>query len=206
MDKFTLIGGTKSASSWTLRVWLMLKHAKVNFEEIIVPLYHPTTQTEILKYSPAGKVPLLIHNDLLIHDSLAIGEYLHELFPEAKLLPVDRNERAMARSLCSEMHSGFVVLRKLFPFTLSKKSYIPMVNELQQDIDRMVQIWCEYRKQYSTKGKYLFGQFSMVDAMFAPVVLRFKYYGIELNNPLAQQYAQIIWNNELIQQWINDAE
>jgi glutathione S-transferase len=201
-DKFTLVIGNKDASSWSMRAWLMLRQAGVPFNEIIIQLGNAETRSNILEYSPTGKVPVLIHNDLVIHESLAIGEYLNELFPEAQLLPENILDRAYARSLCSEMHAGFIILRKSMPFTL-QLSYA-LVNtsyEVQQDIDRIIQIWQQCRSKYYSTGDYLLGKFGMVDAMFAPVVLRFKYYNIPLQG-IVKQYAQLVEQHRFVREWV----
>ncbi len=201
-NEFSIIMGDKNLSSWSLRAWLMLKQVNVEFTEHIVKLYTTETRTEILKYSPSGKVPALIHNGNVIWDSLAIGEYLNELFPEAQLWPQDRDTRAYARSISNEMHSGFVNLRKMMPFRLNESKELPISDELASDIVQIENIWLDCCSKYSGSGQYLFNKFTIADAMFAPIVLRFKTYNYIPKNPVIHDYCETILNNSFIKEWI----
>lgn len=180
----------------------MLKHVNVPFEEQIINLYSHNTNSEILKYSPSGKIPLLIHNKHLIWDSMSIAEYLNELFPIAQLWPHDFHARTFARSICNEMHSGFINLRNLMPFSLHDSKVAPISKPLNQDIQRIEAIWQECFHKYSEPGKYLFNTFSIADAMFAPVVLRFKTYNYKSKTPEVVDYCETIMNNPFIKEWI----
>lgn len=200
--KFILILGDKKTSSWSLRAWLVLKHTGVPFNEEIIKLGTPNTKLEILKYSPSGKVPVLQHGETLIWESLSIAEYLNELFPESKLWPMEEEARAFARSVSSEMHAGFTNLRKLMPFALNEPKKMPISTELDQEITRIEEIWQECRLKYAKSGDYLFNDFSIADAMFAPVVLRFKAYNYKPKNPLVARYCETILENSLIKEWI----
>lgn len=198
--QFTLIMGDKKLSSWSLRAWLGLKIAGVDFNEQVIEL----SRAEILKYSPNGKVPALLHNEFLVWDSLAIIEYIAELFPSANLLPIELKLRAAARSLSCEMHSGFQSLRSLMPFSLRTDLIMPeLTPELVSDIERIEQIWLDCRKKYSKTGEYLFNTISIVDIMFAPVVLRFRAYNYKSENQIVQDYCNVILNNKFIQEWLS---
>jgi glutathione S-transferase len=198
-----LIIGDKKISSWSLRAWLLLKHIGITFDEKIISLYKPDTHTEISKYSSSGKVPILIHNGNTIWDSMSIAEYLNEIFPSAKLWPSDLNTRAFARSICNEMHSGFINLRTCMPFALNESKTLPISDELNTDIKRIEQIWISCLQRHSTRGNYLFGDFCIADAMFAPVVLRFRSYNYQSQIPEVQDYCNTIINNPYIKAWIS---
>ena len=200
-----LVIASKRYSSWSLRAWLGLKMAGIAFEEILIPLYRDDTRARLLAYSPAGKAPLLIDGDIKVWDSLAIAEYLAEKFPGKQLWPAKVADRALARSLCAEMHAGFQALRGLCPMDIPARERVTMTPALQADIDRIIAIWCECRTQHAGQDPYLFGRFSWADAFFAPVVSRFISYGIELPEP-ARAYAQTMMHLPAMQQWIAAAE
>lgn len=203
MKKPLLIIGNKNYSSWSLRPWLMLKHAGVDFEELRIPLFEPGSRENLLANTPAGLVPVYREGDLLIWDSLAIAEYLYEANPA--LWPAERGARATARAVSAEMHSGFIPLRKAMSMNiraLGRK--VVRTPEIEADIARIKSIWRELRKQYSAAGPWLFGQYSIADAMFAPVVFRFLTYGV--GEPGAvDEYLLTVAHDPLIQPWINDA-
>lgn len=201
MPEFTLVIGTKNLSSWSLRAWLMLKHAGVPFDTVEIELDQPDTKDKILKFSPSGKVPLLKHHDLSIWDTLAIGEYLAEIFPHRHLWPADRNQRAMARSLSAEMHSGFQALRQHLPMNIKARvanHVIPA--DAAQDIERIIQIWQNFRALHHTQGKFLFGHFTIADVMFAPVATRFVTYQVNLPS-IAEDYVNTIIEMPFMQEW-----
>lgn len=206
MSEFTLIIGNKHLSSWSLRAWLMIKECNIKFSEIIVDLEAPDVKTKIQQLSPSGKVPALKHKDLLIWESLSIGEYLAELFPSAKLWPDDKNARAIARSVSNEMHSGFAVLRRMMPFSLFEERPLPRSEELENEIRRIEEIWVDCRSKYGKGYKFLFGKFSIADAMFAPVVLRFKIYGYKSKNLIVTEYCNSILNSFNVIDWLNSAK
>lgn len=205
-NKFSLILGDKNLSSWSLRPWLILKHVGADFDEHIIKLRTTTTKSEILKYSPAGKVPILIHDNNVIWESLAIAEYLNELFPKSNLWPQDQIARAFARSISNEMHAGFMTLREMMPFCLNEAKETPSFVGLDTDINRIINIWQDCRLKYSKPGEYLFGDFTIADAMFAPVVLRFKTYNYLPVNHHARDYYNTILNDPLIQEWAADLD
>lgn len=206
MSTLTLIIGNKNSSSWSLRPWLVLKQVEADFSEIRIPLDMPETRNQILRYSPTGRVPVLQHGTLRIWDSLAICEYLAEQFPERLLLPKDSAVRAIARAVSAEMHSGFQQLREHLP--MNCRDRFPnsgFSSEVQSDIDRITALWQTCRQQYGTGGNFLFGHFTIADAMFAPVVSRFVTYGVALD-AISQAYVETIWALPGMKQWLAEAE
>ncbi len=206
MAEITIYLGNKNYSSWSLRPWLSLKQTGVAFDEEVIPLSEPTTRSTILRYSPSGKVPALKHNELTVWDGLAICEYLAETFPEAKLWPADKAARAVARSVCAEMHSGFAALREHLPMNM--RSSFPnrgVTPEVQADINRIAAIWRDCRKRFGEGGPFLFGSFTNADAMYAPVVSRFRTYKIELDEA-AQEYTDAVWALPALQEWLTAAK
>jgi len=201
MQKPLLVIGNKNYSSWSLRAWLMLKHAKVEFDELRIPLFVPGAKQKLLEISPAGMVPVYCEGELLVWDTLAIGEYLYET--HHALWPADRAARARARSVSAEMHSGFVPLRKAMPMNiraLGRK--VTSSAELEANIARIKTIWSELRKQYAAAGPWLFGQYSIADAMFAPVVFRFLTYGVSEHGAV-DDYLLTVSRDPLIQPWLD---
>jgi len=192
-----LVIGNKNYSSWSLRPWLAMKVLGIPFEEKRIPLYGPESKRELLQYSPAGKVPCLVDGELRVWDSLAILEYLAERHPG--LWPAEATLRARARSVSAEMHSGFPNLRQHMSMNVRKrhpgKGRTP---EVLAEIARIVEIWSERR------GAFLFGPFCAADAMYAPVVLRFRTYEVEL--PAAcRAYADAVLALPALQEWMRDA-
>ena len=180
----TLILGNKNYSSWSLRPWIAMKVAGIPFDEKVIPLYEPGSREKILKYSPAGKVPVLIDGDNTIWESLAILEYLAEKFPAAKLWPADARARGHARAIANEMHGGFQALRKNCPMNMwlpPKKR--PQPDDVIADVRRIDAIWSDCRARFGKSGPFLFGTYGAADAMYAPVVSRFHTYGIEVTEP-----------------------
>lgn len=206
MSDLTLVVGNKNYSSWSLRPWLAMKQFGLRFEEIRIPLYQPDSGAQIRQYSPAGKVPILIHDRITVWDSLAICEYLAEQFPSHTWLPSDRPARAVARSICAEMHSGFQALRQNMP--MNCRARLPgqgLTPDVQTDIDRILTIWQQCRQQFGNTGDFLFGAFTIADAMYAPVVLRFITYGVQLD-PVATAYTEAILGLPALQEWLQAAE
>ncbi|GGF08603.1 glutathione S-transferase [Aliidongia dinghuensis] len=203
MADFTIYIGNKNYSSWSLRPWLALKASGLDFDEVVIPLYTPGYKAEILRYSPSGKVPVLHHGDRIIWDGLAIAEYLAELVPERLLWPAAPVARALARSVAAEMHSSFAALRAHCPMNI--RSSFPnrgVTPDVQADINRITSIWRDCRKRYgeASVGPFLFGGFTIADAMFAPVVSRFRTYRIELDE-VCQAYADAVWALPSYQEW-----
>ncbi len=200
-----IVVGNKKYSSWSLRPWVVLKHAGVPFEEIVVPLDMPDTAENIRKYSLSGRVPALIDGDLTVWDSLAISEYLNEKFPEKALWPRDPAQRARARSVAAEMHSGFANLRNDCSMKIvqqyPRKELRP---ETQAEVDRIVSIWEECLKR--SGGPFLFGkQPCIADAFYAPVVSRFRTYSIPVSGA-AKAYCDTVWAWPALQAWVADAQ
>jgi glutathione S-transferase len=205
MPEAVLTISSRNYSSWCLRGWLMCKLAGLDLAEEIVPLDDPAARAELLLLSPSFLVPCLIHDGAKVWDTLAIGEYLAELRPEAGLLPADRIKRAHCRAMCGEMHSGFYNLRSVLPMNL--KAHHPGYKiwaGAQADIDRVVSIWSECLKAYG--GPYLFGAaLTMADAMYAPVVTRFGTYDVLLNRECAG-YCRVIQKWPAMVEWIAAAK
>jgi len=183
-----LVIGNKNYSSWSMRPWLALRASSIPFEEIFIPLYtnDAADKDRLLSFSRSGKVPALIDGDITIWDSLAIIEYLAERFPEARLWPEDRARRAHARSISAEMHSGFMALRNECGMNLHRRvRAVELSADARANVARIEEIWIECRERRATSGPFLFGAFGAADAMFAPVVHRFRTYAI----PVAPQAA-----------------
>lgn len=204
MAEFTIYIGNKNYSSWSLRGWLMLKQAGVAFDEVVIPIAQPTTRSNILRYSPSGKVPVLVHGAVTIWESPAIGEYLAELFPAARLWPADRAARAAARAVSLEMHAGFPDLRRHFPMNMRSVFNREIVPEIQGDIDRITALWHDCRQRFSAGGDFLFGHFTIADAMYAPMVSRFRTFKIPLDAE-AEAYAAAVTAWPPYQQWLGAA-
>jgi glutathione S-transferase len=201
-----LIIGNKNYSTWSLRAWLLLREAGIEFEEHRILLDTPDTAAEIAAVSPAGKVPVLQLGELAVWDSLAIAETLAERWPEKQLWPADVEARAFVRSISAEMHSGFAMLRECMPMNCRAMGRIvPLPDALTNDIDRIIAIWSECHRRFSGDSGWLFGDFSIADAMFAPVVLRFRTYGINLPES-AGFYPHRILESEAVQEWLAAAE
>ncbi|MEZ5757939.1 MAG: glutathione S-transferase family protein [Emcibacteraceae bacterium] len=206
MGNFTLIIGNKNNSTWSLRGYLALKHAGVEFDEIMIALRPKLDREKLDKLTPAGKVPTLIDGKEYIWDSLAIAEYMNDLYPEKSFWPKDIKTRAHARSVSAEMHSGFVALRKNMPMACHSIFECPEISgDLKRDIDRVKKIWSDCLAKYSKDGPYLFGKYSIADMMFAPVVFRFRSYQVELPKAL-QNYCQLMVNHPDIKSWLDDAD
>jgi len=205
VSQFTLIMGNKNYSSWSMRPWLVMKHIGLAFDEVVIPLYEGDYRNALLSYSPSGKVPVLKHGGYTIWDSLAICEYLSDIFPDCRLWPDDLHARAYARSISAEMHSGFQSLRQNIPMNcrLSRPGY-GRTPDVDRDIERIVDIWTECRNQFVSRGDFLFGAFSIADAMYAPVVTRFITYGVTLDG-VAQDYANTIMNLASMKEWYDSA-
>ena len=180
----TLVIGNKIDSSWSMRPWLMLKGAGLAFDEVNIPLYTGASdKRRILDYAPSGKVPILVDDGVTIWDSLAIMEYLADRFPDVGVWPKDRAQRAHARSISSEMHSGFMPLRGECSMNIHRPiRATALSDEAKQDVARVDEIWTDCRKRYGNAGPFLFGRFSAADAMFAPVVHRLLTYAVDVSS------------------------
>ena len=204
MSGLVLVVGNKNYSSWSLRPWLAMKLLGLEFEEQRVSLYVPGAKERLLGYSPAGKVPILIDRERRVWDSLAILEYLAESHPS--LWPAAPAARAVARSISAEMHSGFGALRQHMSMNIRKrhpgKGRTP---EALADVARIVAMWSDCRARFGAAGPFLFGAFGAADAMYAPVVLRFRTYAVELAPP-CRAYADAVLALPALGEWIEAAE
>lgn len=200
----TLVIGNKNYSSWSLRPWLAARHAGIEFDEIRIPLYTPDAAAQIQQYSPSGKVPVWREGEFAVWDSLAICEYLAERSPA--LWPTDATARAVARSVSAEMHSGFVALRTNMTMNARARGRrVAVTPEIAADIDRIAAIWTDCRHRFGAGGPWLFGAFSIADAMFGPVVLRFVPYGVSRPGAV-DDYVATWMADPHLQAWIAAAE
>jgi glutathione S-transferase len=197
-----LVIGNKNYSSWSMRPWLALRANNIAFEEISIPLYTgDADKARILDFTKSGKVPALVDGDLTIWDSLAIIEYVAERFPQARLWPEERAARAHARSLSAEMHSGFMALRNECGMNLHRPiRAVALSADARANIARIQQIWTGCRSACEKSGPFLFGAFGAADAMFAPVVHRFRTYAIALE-PQVQDYMNTMMSLPAFQEW-----
>jgi glutathione S-transferase len=200
----TLVIGNKNYSSWSMRPWVAATAFGIPFTEVRILLDQPDTATSIANYSAAGRVPVLVAGDMTIWDSLAICEYLAEQFPDKHLWPQDVAARAMARSVVAEMHSGFVGLRSAMSMNI--KASLPgrgRTTEAQADIGRVCEIWEECLARFG-HHRFLFGDFSIADAFYAPVVMRFKTFGVALA-PALQAYCDRMLAQPAVARWVAEA-
>jgi glutathione S-transferase len=205
MAKLQLAIANKNYSSWSLRPYMAMAMAGIPFEEKYIPFGEPRFGREIRKISSAGKVPVLVHGKTTVWDSLAILEYLAETYPEKNLWPKSKAARAMARSISSEMHSGFHALRNACPMNLRRPARpIPMTDAAMADVARIETIWRDCRKAYGKGGKFLFGRFSIADAMFAPVVTRLDTFAIPVAKD-TRAYMAAVLATKAFQAWKTDA-
>ncbi len=179
-----------------------MRQLGIDFNEVKIALYTPESRQQIQRYSPAGKVPVLLDEIITVWDSLAILSYLAERFPTLHWLPDEKAARAIAHSISAEMHSGFQPLRHHMPMNCRARLPDKMITpDVQTDIDRITAIWRKCRQTYSADGAMLFGQFTIADAMFAPIALRFVTYGVPLDN-LCGQYVEAILALTPMQEWL----
>jgi glutathione S-transferase len=201
MAELTLVIGNKNYSSWSLRGWLFLRHTGAAFREIRIGLDQPDTRTRIAQYTPAGRVPVLIDGDVTVWDSLAICEYLNEKFPAAGGWPAAAAARAQARAVAAEMHSGFQALRSELPMNIRARRRVTPSAAAAADIARVLASWESCRERHGAGGPFLFGRFSIADAMYAPVVFRFRTYGILLSGAAAA-YAEALLADPAVGEWV----
>ena len=203
---YRLVIGDKNISSWSLRPWLAMRHAGIPFDEVNIKLRRPESQSQILRYSPSGRVPTLLASGQAIWDSLAILEYLAEAHPEAGLWPEGREARALARSAAAEMHSGFAALREHCPMDLLAR--LPMAtlpDPVAAEVRRIVALWQDCRRRHGGSGPFLFGDFSAADAMYAPVASRLRTYLPALapygDDGTAQAYVDALFALPAMAEW-----
>jgi glutathione S-transferase len=201
----TLVIGDKQLSSWSLRPWILLRHLGIPFEEVSLPLDTPRFRAEIGRWSPARRVPVLLDGGLPVWDSLAICEYLNE-HVEGAAWPDDPDDRALARSISAEMHSGFAALRSQWSMRAADTGLDrPLDAAGQADLARIAAIWTDCRRRFGVAGPWLFGErYSIADAMYAPVVLRCHSYGARLSAEALAYYEHSL-RDPLLQEWIRGA-
>jgi glutathione S-transferase len=199
MSTLTLVIGNKNYSSWSLRPWLLLQHMGVPFTEIKLPLFLPESIETLKQYSPTGKVPALQDGTLAVWDSLAICEYVSEQYLDGRGWPQAAAARALARAFAAEMHSGFQALRSAWPMNVRLQRKMPVDAALGRDIERVSAIWTQCLEK--SGGPWLFGDFGIVDAMYAPVALRFHSYQPVLP-ARAAAYVQTHIDNPALQEWM----
>jgi glutathione S-transferase len=210
LSDLTLYIGNKNYSSWSLRPWLALKQASLAFQEEIIPLDQPGTRDAILQHSPTGRLPCLVAtgeatDSLVIWDSLAICDYAAEI-AKVPLWPADPQARAVARSVSAEMHAGFPALRQHLPMNLRRppapRSLSPSV---QAEVNRVTAIWRDCRRRFAGHKSLLFGDFSIADAMYAPVVTRFLTYAVTVDDD-ARDYMEAVMALPALQEWVEAAK
>ncbi len=206
MTELTLIIANKNYSSWSLRPWLAMKYNSLQFKEIRIPLYQPESKQKLRQYSSSGKLPVLLHGSQTIWESLAILEYLAEEFPDLHWYPKDKTAKIIARSISAEMHGGFQKLRENMPMNCrAKYPGKGMALGVQKDIDRITEIWQQCRQQFGDRGDMLFGKFTIADAMYAPVVMRFVTYGVEVDK-VCQDYMEALMALPAMEEWVKAGE
>jgi glutathione S-transferase len=197
----TLVIGNRNYSSWSLRPWLFLRHHGIVFDEVRLPLDTPEFHSGIVRWSPSGRVPVLHHDGLVVWDSLAICDYVAETFLTAGGWPQERRARAQARSAAAEMHSGFAAMRTQLPMNCRRRpDEYRWDGDAQRDIDRVQQIWRDLRATHGRGGAFLCGEFGIVDAMFAPVAVRFRGYGPKLD-AVASAYCDALFALPAMREW-----
>ncbi|NQV83139.1 MAG: glutathione S-transferase family protein [Rhodospirillales bacterium] len=205
MADFTIVLGDYNTSSWSLRGWLALKQTGASFETVMVSFRDPDVKTHILVHSPSGLVPLLKHHtpdgDVLVWETLAIIEFLNEMYPDAGLWPIEPTARTQARVVSAEMHGGFAPLRNHMPMYLKgTKPGEGMGEGVAGNIARICEIWEDCRARFGQDGDFLFGTFTGADIMFAPVVTRFQTYGVDLS-PVCRAYVDAVRARPDMQEW-----
>jgi glutathione S-transferase len=203
----TLYIGNKNYSSWSLRAWLALQRTGEPFEEVRIPLYRGDSAAALERHSPTGRVPVLRDGQLVVWDSLAICEYLAERVPAAGLWPSDAADRAHARAVSAEMHSGFQALRQAMPMNARAVGRRVSGDEaLERDVGRVCAIWRECRARPAAQaGPWLYGTFGIADCMYAPVVLRFRTYGVSCD-VVEREYAATVLGYPPVRAWLAAAE
>jgi glutathione S-transferase len=201
----TLVIGNKNYSSWSFRPWIAMKVAGIAFDEVVISLDAPDFKSVVTKIAGTGKVPALNDNGVHVWESLAILEYLAEKFPEARLWPADPAARAHARAIASEMHAGFVPLRRACPMNMWRPvKKRELAEDVRANVARIEAMWVECRERYGAGGRFLFGVFGNADAMYAPVVARFRTYAVEVGAP-ARAYMDAVMALPAWNEWIDAA-
>ena len=205
MPHLSLLIGNKNYSTWSMRPWVLLTQAEIPFEEVQLWFNQDAQLPDAADRLPAGKVPVLFIDGAPVWDTLAICETVAELYPDKQLWPADARARQIARSICAEMHSGFGSLRNAMPMNI--RASMPgkgMSAEVQRDIDRISALWGECRARYGDGGEMLFGRFTIADAYYAPVVMRFMTYEVSLPSD-AQRYTDAVRELTAVRAWTDAA-
>ncbi len=202
MSNLLLVIGNKNYSSWSLRPWIFMKHYQLDFVEKRIALFTDTTADELSEYDSDFKVPVLKDNDLVVWDSLSILEYVSERYLDNRGWPADAEARAVARSISSEMHSSFANVRNELPMNCRKQfKDIKLSEGAEREVERIKWLWRKCRNEYGTIGEWLFGDYSIADAMFAPVALRFHGYSIPLTG-IEERYVKSVMAHPRIVEWV----
>ena len=204
---YRLVIANRNYSSWSLRAWLFLTESNIDFEEIRIPLFTDAWATEIARYSPAGRVPVLLDGDIPVWDTTAIIEYVRNKQPNAVGWPEPARAYALARSVSAEMHSGFLAIRDELPQNIRARNKLELSqlsNSCRTQISRIDEVWSKCRNEYGNSGEWLFGDFSVADVMFAPVALRFVTYSIPISDR-AQEYVDAVQRLASVKKWIRAA-
>lgn len=204
-----LIIGNRAYSSWSMRGWLALKHAGIEFEELVVPMFDQNWEERRggNEFAPSlGKVPILWDEDTVVWDSLAIIEFCADRVGRERFWPEDEAARAMARSMAAEMHSGFTSLRRDLPMNVRKNfGTVELSAEVEAEVVRILNLWAQARARFGGTGEYLFGEWGAADIMFAPVVTRFVTYGVKVP-PFAAAYMEAVLHRADVVEWIELAQ
>jgi glutathione S-transferase len=204
---YKLVIANRNYSSWSLRAWLYLTESNIRFDEIRIPLFTDDWQSEVAKYSPAGRLPVLLDDDIAVWDTMAIIGHLLEKHPQAVGWPRSAAARAHARSIAAEMHSGFFAVRDELPQNLRARNKIDqgrLSDACRKQIVRIDHIWADCRSSYGDAGEWLFGELSIADIFYIPVALRFMTYSIEVSD-LARQFVSAVQAADSVRQWIEAA-
>ena len=204
-SSLALVIGNKNYSSWSMRPWVLLRQAGIPFEEVRLKFDQDGHPEGIEQYSPTGQVPVLLVDGEPVWDSFAICETVVELFPEKRLWPSDARARALARSICAEMHAGFRNLRNAMPMNIrASHPGKGMIEAVERDINRVLAVWSDCRSRFGSGGALLFGQFTVADAYYAPVVMRFVTYAVSLP-PVAREYVEAVCSLSAVAEWMSAA-
>lgn len=205
MTDITLVIGSRRKSSWSLRPWLFLQHHGVGFREVLIELDQPQTRENILRYSPSGRVPALLSSEFAVWESMAICEFAAEWFALPGAWPMLPAARAMARAIANEMHAGFADLRRELPFDAGRQpTPVAIGDRAQADIARIRGLWRSARTRFGGEGPWLFGNFGIVDAMYAPVALRLHQYAVPVEGP-ERDYCEAVARHPAIEAWVERA-
>lgn len=205
MPPLTLVIGNRNYSSWSLRPWILLRHLGIAFDEVRLPLDTPEFDAKIGRWSPSRRVPVLVDGELRVWESLAIAEYAVE--KAGRGWPADPAARAVARAVSAEMHAGFQALRSAYPMNVrARNRRVPTTPALAASIRRMDELWTACRTRHGAGGPWLFGEYSVADAMYAPVAFRFRTYGTAGLGPVSLAYVATVLEDPLLQPWIAAAE